>query len=83
MGQPVTLTANVTALPPAGGVPAGTVTFTADSTVLATVSVDYRGVATTSTSALTTGTHTLGASFQDSFRYTTSSAAPVTQEVDP
>ncbi|MFJ2349986.1 Ig-like domain repeat protein [Streptomyces antimycoticus] len=83
LGQSVTLTANVTAIPPAGGIPVGTVTFTVDSTVLAAVSVDYRGVATTTTSSLTAGTHTLGASFQDSFRYTTSSAALVTQQVNP
>lgn len=83
VGRPVTLTATVTAVPPEGGVPAGTVRFTVDSGALATVLVDYRGIATTTTTALTAGAHALGATFHDSIRYTDSTATPVAQQVNP
>ncbi|HET6504130.1 MAG TPA: Ig-like domain repeat protein [Amycolatopsis sp.] len=82
-GQPVVLTATVAAVPPSGGVPAGTVTFIADSVTLATVPVSYLGEATTTTSGLAVGTHTLQASFVDSFRRNASTASPVTHQVLP
>lgn len=83
VGQSVTLTATVNATPPTGGIPTGAVTFTADSAVLATVPLDYRGIATITTSSLAAGTHTLGAAFVDSFRYTDSTAPTITQQVNP
>lgn len=59
--QSVTFTATVTS---SGGVPAGTVTFTEGSTVLASnVAVDGSGHASFSTSALVVGSHTITASF--------------------
>ena len=60
-GDPVTLTATVTA----GAVPVGTglVTFTEGPTTLGTVTLDTAGQATFSTSTLAAGTHTITASY--------------------
>ena len=55
LGQPVTLTATVTAVAPGAGTPAGTVTFYDGATVLGTGTLDAAGVATLTTSALGVG----------------------------
>src|SRR5262249_1252600 len=58
VGQPVTFTATVSATPPGGGTPTGTVTFTVDGG--SPVAVTLSGVqATFTTSTLTQGTHTI------------------------
>ncbi|MFI8437113.1 Ig-like domain repeat protein, partial [Streptomyces sp. NPDC079020] len=60
-GQPVTLTATVSALPPSTGTPTGTVTFTLSGTGGGSVpgTLDGSGVATVTTAILGAGTHSV------------------------
>ena len=78
-GQSVTFTATVTS---SGGTPVGTVTFTDGSSVLASnVAVNTSGIATFSTSALATGSHTIGASFTGAAGWQNSSGT-LTQQIN-
>ena len=61
-GQNVTFTATVTSNG-GGGIPTGSVTFLDGATTLATVAVDGTGHASTSTSSLSIGSHTITANF--------------------
>jgi hypothetical protein len=61
VGQPVTLTATLKTVAPAGGIPQGTVTFRDGSTTIGTARLNAAGVATFQTSALSVGTHALTA----------------------
>lgn len=70
-GVPVTYTAKVTAT---SGVPTGAVVFTSDSVVLGTVTVDATGAASLTTAALTTGTHTIRASYSGNANFASSFA---------
>ena len=72
-GSSVTFTATVT---PASGtaVPTGNVVFSVDGTVASTVALDGTGAATYMTASLTTGPHTVQASYAGSAAYTASSA---------
>jgi len=64
-GETVTMTAQVSALDgPLTGTPLGEVTFTVDGVDVATVTVGTGWVATFSTSALTVGTHSISAAYQ-------------------
>ncbi|MEQ1768810.1 MAG: Ig-like domain repeat protein [Devosia sp.] len=54
--ESVTLTATVTAVAPGSGTPTGTVTFTGPGGVSATVPLDGSGIATLTSSTLTSGT---------------------------
>jgi hypothetical protein len=56
LGQPVTLTATVSAVPPGSGTPTGTVSFFDGATLLGTATLSG-GVATFTTSALSVGSH--------------------------
>jgi large repetitive protein len=79
-GQSVTFTASVTS---SGGTPIGSVTFTDGATVLASnVAVNTSGVATLSTSALATGTHSIGASFTGSTGWQNSSSGTLTEQIN-
>jgi hypothetical protein len=80
-GEPVTFTATVT--PNSGrGAPAGTVTFTNGSTVLAVVSMPA-GVATYTTSTLALGGHSIAVSYAGSTDFSAASVAPISQSVSP
>ena len=63
-GQPVTFAATVTPVAPGAGVPTGTVTFSAGTVVLGTVSLDNSGNATfTTTAPLPVGTDSVSATY--------------------
>ncbi|MBB5319111.1 MBG domain-containing protein [Tunturibacter empetritectus] len=70
-GANVTFTGTVTSTT---GVPTGTVNFSDGSNLLGTGTINSSGVATFSTSALTSGSHTITASFQANTNFSTSSA---------
>ncbi|HEX3121610.1 MAG TPA: Ig-like domain-containing protein, partial [Candidatus Acidoferrum sp.] len=79
-GQSVTFTATVTS---SSGTPVGSVTFTDGATVLASnVAVNSSGIATFSTSSLSTGTHSIGASFTGSTGWQNSTATTLTQTIN-
>jgi hypothetical protein len=78
VGQPVTFTASVT--PQFSGKITGTMTFYDGTTALKTVSLSG-GVAEFTTSKLTSGTHTITATYSGSGNFTGSSAS-LTQTVD-
>jgi hypothetical protein len=69
LGQPVTFTATV--VPNVHDVPAatGTVQFSDGASVLGSVTVSAAGVATFTTSTLTGGSHTIGASYRGDANY--------------
>jgi hypothetical protein len=77
-GQSITFTATITST---GGTPVGSVTFTDGATVLASNVAVTSGVATFSTSALATGSHTIGASFTGSTGWQNSSGS-LTEQVN-
>ena len=71
-GQSLTFTAQVKAAAPGAGAPSGTVTFAADGTTLATVSVNATGKATLPTAALAAGAHAITATYNGDANFTTS-----------
>ncbi|MFE7753376.1 Ig-like domain repeat protein, partial [Streptomyces sp. NPDC057428] len=76
-GQPITVCATVTAVPPGSGTPTGTVTFTAPGGLNQTAALDADGTACITTTALATGTVT--AVYNGDGCFTTSTGtAPVT-----
>jgi hypothetical protein len=77
-GQPVTLTATVTAV---SGIPTGSVTFVADGTTLGVVPLDVSGVAVLTTSALTAGDHSLSADYGGDVAHAASASTPVTETI--
>jgi len=79
IGQSVTFTATVTS---SGGVPTGSVKFTDGATTLASsVAVNGSGVATFTTTALTSGSHTIIAAFTGTGGYQNSSDTAAAQLV--
>jgi hypothetical protein len=80
-GESLTLTATVTALAPAAGVPAGSVKFRTGSTTLGSVSL-VNGVATYTTTALAPGAHSLTAVYVGDTRFATSTSPAVPHTVD-
>lgn len=82
-GQTVVFTATVAAVPPAGGTPTGTVTFSIDGTAQQPVAVGATGTATLSRSDLSAGAHVVTATYNgsDSFNASTSTTA-LTQTVN-
>jgi uncharacterized repeat protein (TIGR01451 family)/CSLREA domain-containing protein len=73
-GNPIIITATVTAAAPGGGTPSGSVTFKDGTTVLGTVALNASGVAVFNTSSLASGSHSITASFTpDTASYLTSS----------
>jgi hypothetical protein len=75
-GLDVTFTADVTAAS-GGGVPTGSVAFSVDGTVVDTVALDVTGHAKYSTSALSTGPHTILATYSGDANYSGSSTSLV------
>jgi len=80
-GQPVTLTATVTATAPGAGAPDGTVTFSADGASMGTAPL-AAGAATLNSSALAVGSHTLSAAYGGSASFNGSSSGLATQTVN-
>jgi hypothetical protein len=82
-GDPVTITATTTAVPPGAGTPQGPFQFFDGSTFLGQVMFAPGGVASITTSALTPGSHSITATGGDgNFFFHTSTSAPVTQVVN-
>jgi hypothetical protein len=77
-GQPVTFTATVA--PQFSGTPSGTVVFKDGTTTLTSVKLSG-GTAGYTTSTLTTGTHTITATYNGSTSFSSSSSAPLTQTI--
>lgn len=82
-GQPVTLTATVSALPPAAGTPTGTVTFFDGATMLGTATLNVAGQAGFTISNLAAGIHNLTAIYAGDLGFTTSTSPPAFQVVNP
>jgi sugar lactone lactonase YvrE len=75
-GQSVTFTATVTSASPNLS---GSISFMDGSTLLATVSLNASGVATYSTSTLTTGSHLISATYAGDANHTGSNTATLTE----
>src|SRR6266567_8254800 len=82
LGQTVTLSATVSAVAPAVGVPTGTVTFRDGATSLGVVTL-VNGSASLTVSTLTTGSHSLTAVYSGSPNFNASTSPAVTQVVNP
>jgi Bacterial Ig-like domain (group 3)/Beta-propeller repeat len=83
-GQGVTFTATVTPVAPGAGVATGTVTFLDGATTLGTSPLNSSGSATFSTSSLSSGSHTLTASYGGNTNFTSSAtSSAVTATVQP
>src|SRR5437867_821458 len=80
-GQAVTLTATVSPVPPASGVPTGTVTFRDGATSLGTVTL-VNGSASLTISTLALGSHSLTAVYSGSATFATSTSPVVNQVVN-
>jgi large repetitive protein len=80
-GQAVTFKATVSPIPPGGGTPTGSVTFTVDNTTSPAAPLNNQGVATFTTSALATGSHQVTVSYGGDANYVGSSGGPLTQTV--
>lgn len=78
-GQPVTLTASVTA--PGSGTPAGAVTFYDGSGPLSTVALDSSGRAVATISTLAVGSHSLTATYAATSSYAASTSPALVQTV--
>lgn len=83
VGQSVTFTATVAAMPPGAGTPTGTVTFEDGLTILGTGTLDSNGQATFTTSSLALGTHAITAVYNGDNNFTTSTSQPFSQNVLP
>jgi hypothetical protein len=79
-GQAVTFTASVTALPPAAGTPAGTVTFSDGERVLG-IGTLSNGQASLTTALLGVGTHMIIAVYNGDANFSTSTSATLNQAV--
>src|SRR2546425_332865 len=80
-GQAVTLTATVSPVPPATGVPTGTVTFRDGANSLSTVAL-VNGSASLTISTLALGSHSLTAVYSGSATFATSTSPVVNQVVN-
>ncbi|MBN9082827.1 MAG: hypothetical protein BGP04_01380 [Rhizobiales bacterium 62-17] len=81
-GQGVTFTATVTAVAPATGTPTGNVTFNVDGVNQAPVAINGSGQATFTSSTLTSGSHTITASYAGDSNFNSSTSAGLTQTVN-
>ncbi|WP_413809541.1 beta strand repeat-containing protein [Streptomyces sp. OE57] len=80
-GQNVTFTATVTAVPPATGTPTGTVTFVISGGPTLIGTLNGAGQATVNTSTLTTGAHTVTATYGGDTCFAGSTSPTITQNV--
>src|SRR5206468_1874764 len=81
VGQPVTLTATVSAASPGSGTPTGTVTFKDGATALATNMLSG-GQALLSLSSLTAAAHSITAAYSGDANFNTNLSATLTQTVN-
>jgi hypothetical protein len=82
IGQPVTFTATVAPSSPGAGTPSGSVAFSVDGTVVATVPLNTAtGQASFTTSSLSIGTHQVVAQFNANAPFQSSISATFTQAV--
>jgi hypothetical protein len=79
-GQTVTLTATISPTPT--GSPLGTVSFYDGATLIGTASVNSSGVATLTTSTLSTGSHSLTAAYSGNSLFATSTSSPASETVN-
>src|SRR5262249_4482711 len=79
-GQLVMLTATVAPVPPAAGVPTGTVAFKDGGVTIGTATL-VNGVATLTTATLLPGAHSLTAVYSGNLDFLTSTSAAVIQNV--
>ncbi|MBL1112692.1 Ig-like domain repeat protein [Streptomyces sp. 110] len=80
-GQNVTFTATVTAVPPATGTPTGNVTFVISGGPTLIGTLNGAGQATVSTNTLTTGAHTVTATYGGDTCFAGSTSPTITQNV--
>ncbi|WP_445518490.1 beta strand repeat-containing protein [Streptomyces sp. NEAU-174] len=80
-GQNVTFTATVTAVPPATGIPTGNVTFVISGGPTLIGTLNGAGQATVSTNTLTTGAHTVTATYGGDTCFAGSTSPTITQNV--
>src|SRR5262249_25901055 len=81
IGQTVTLSATVSPVPPATGVPTGTLTFRDRATSLGTATL-VNGTASLAISTLTLGSHSLTVAYSGDAAFASSTSAAVTQVVN-
>jgi large repetitive protein len=81
-GQPVTLTATVSANSPGAGAPTGTVTYYDGTTNLGTVSLNGNDIATLANLNLAAGTHSITATYVGDTDFTTSRSTATTEPVN-
>jgi hypothetical protein len=77
IGQSVTFTATVTAVPPASGTPTGQVTFQQGNTILAQAPLNSSGLVSFSTSLLPPGNDTITATYASDSLFAASSSSTV------
>ena len=82
-GQSVTLTATVSANPPGGRTPTGTVSFYDNSSILLGNATLTAGIATFAAITLSARTHSVTAVHNGSTNYTTSTSQALPQTVNP
>jgi hypothetical protein len=80
--QSVTFTATVSPVPPATGLPTGTVTFREGTVVLGVGTLNASGVATFTTATLATGPHAITASYDGDATFAASMSSPLNQTVN-
>jgi hypothetical protein len=81
-GEPVTLTATVTAATPGAGTPGGSVAFLDGVALLGTADINAAGQASFTTSGLQIGTHALTATYGGSASFEGSTSAPTSRAVN-
>ena len=83
-GQPVTISATVTANAPGSGTPTGFVNFYEGTTSLGSANLDGTGKATLpATTSLTVGSHSITANYASDGNFTRSLSQPFNQRVNP
>lgn len=80
-GVPVTFTASVAPVAPAGGVPTGTVTFYDGTTSIGSATLGDGGWTTLTISTLTLGTHSIKAEYAGDSNFSGSTSATLSQTV--
>ncbi|HXG10475.1 MAG TPA: Ig-like domain repeat protein [Gemmataceae bacterium] len=83
LGQTVTFTATVAAVPPGSGTPTGTVNFFVDGVLRAANVSLANGTASFTAGDLTIGNHTIRAVYNGSSNFNGSTSADFSQRVDP
>jgi hypothetical protein len=83
VGVAVTFTATVTAVGPGTGIPTGTVTFKDGNTSIGSGMLDTNGNVFFTTSTLTSGNHTITASYAGDANFNASVSGGLTQTVNP